>query len=83
MREKVNGYIDNHSNPAKKNIIDQRREHFVQLLSIPEILVEFQITDDDYYRALSISKDNDFELHLKRKPNSCLVNNYFNDGLKA
>lgn len=28
-------------------------------------------------------KDNDFELHLKRKPNSWFVNNNFNDGSKA
>ena len=34
-------------------------------------------------RALSISKDDDFELHLKRKPNSCFTNNYVNDGLKG
>ena len=27
-------------------------------------------------------KDDDFELHLKREPNSCFVNNYFNDGLQ-
>ena len=27
-------------------------------------------------------KDDDFELHLKREPNSCFINNYFNDGLQ-
>ena len=30
-----------------------------------------------YYRALSIAKDEDLELHLKRQPNSSIVNNYF------
>ena len=34
-------------------------------------------------RALSISMDDDFELHLKRKPNSFFTNNYVNDGLKG
>ena len=38
---------------------------------------------DDYYRALSISKDKDLELHLKRQPNSCFVNDYFDAGLKG
>ena len=38
---------------------------------------------DDYYRASSISKDEDLELHLKRQPNSCIDNNYFDVGLKA
>ena len=32
---------------------------------------------------MSISKDEDLELHLKREPNSCFVNNYFDVGLKA
>ena len=41
------------------------------------------ISSEEYYRALSISEDNDYELHLIRPPNSCFVNNYFSDGLKA
>ena len=49
-------------------------------MSISEILAQLQI--DDYYRALSISKD-ELELHLKSKPNFCFVNNYFNDGLNV
>ena len=32
---------------------------------------------------MPISKDEDLELHLKRQPNSCFVNNYFDVGLKA
>ena len=36
-----------------------------------------------YYKALSMSKDEDLELHLKIQPNSCFVNNYFDVGLKA
>ena len=41
------------------------------------------ISSEEYYRALSISEDNDYELHLIRPPNSFFVNNYFSDGLKA
>ena len=32
---------------------------------------------------MSILKDEDLELHLKRQPNSCFVNNYFDFSLKA
>ena len=32
---------------------------------------------------MSISKDADLELHLKRQPNSFFVDNYFDVGLKA
>ena len=79
MLKKVKSYIDNHLNPAKVNIIDPRKK-FVQPLNIPEILAELQITDD-YYGAVSISKVDGLELHLKRKPNSCLVNNCFGNVL--
>ena len=77
---KINSNIDNQLNHVKNKIVDLR---FVQPLSIPEILAELQIADDYYYRALSISKDDGFKLHLKRNPDSCFVNNYFNDWLKA
>ena len=75
MLKKVKSYIKNHLNPVKKKIIDPKKMYS---LSIPEIFA-----DNDYYRILSISKDDDFELHLKTKPNSCFINSYFNDGLKA
>ena len=38
---------------------------------------EFEVSKGDYYRALPISEDNDFEFHLKKQPNSCFVNNCF------
>ena len=65
MLKKVKSYIDNHLNPAKK-YVDRRKENFVYPLRIPEILAEFQIADDNYHRALLISKDDDFELHLQK-----------------
>ena len=61
--------------PAKNNVDDGD--------SILDILREFYINEDDYYNALGISKDNDYELHLVRIPNSCFVNNYFKSGLLA
>ena len=42
-----------------------------------------EISKNDWYRALSISKDEDLELYLKRKPNSCFVSNYFDSYMKA
>ena len=62
---------------------DPTKDNFTQLLSVKEILDELEILKDDYYRALSISKCEDLELHLKREPNSCFVNNYFGIGFKA
>ena len=41
------------------------------------------MSTDAYYRVLSISKDEHLELHLKREPNFCFVNNYFDVCLKA
>ena len=78
LLKEVKSYIDNYLNPVKKNIIDSRK-NVVQPFSIFEVSSKFQIADDDYCTALSISNDNDFELHLKRKPNSCFINNYFVD----
>ena len=47
-------------------MIDSTKDNFTQPLTIKEILHEFEISKDDYYRALSIPTDEDLELHLKR-----------------
>ena len=65
------------------NVIDPTKDNFTQPLSLKEILDELKISKDDYYRAMSISKDEDLELYLKGKPNSCFLSTYFNVGLKA
>ena len=57
-------------------MIDPIKDNFTQPLSLKEILDEIEISKDDYYIALSISKDEDLELHLK-------INYYFDVGLKA
>ena len=80
---KVKGYIDEYLYPRKHNIIDPERENFEQPDTIPQILSKLGITEKEYYSALSISKDSDFEIHLRRPPNSCFVNNYFAEGLRA
>ena len=56
---------------------------FTQPVGIKEILDGLEISKDDYYRALSISKDEDIELHLKGQSNFCFLNNCFNVDLKA
>ena len=58
-------------------MIDLSKDNFTQPLSVKEILDELEISMDDFYRVLSISKDEDLELHLKKEPSSCFVNNYF------
>ena len=83
LLKQVKRYIDNNVNPAKVNLMDPTKDNFTQPLSIKEILDKLEISSDDYYRTLSILKDDDLELHLKRQPNSCFVSNYFDVGLKA
>ena len=83
LLRQVKSFIDNNLNPAKVNVTNPTKNNFTQPLSIKEILDGLDISKDDYCRALSISKDEDLELHLKRQPNSCFVNDYFDVDLKA
>ena len=53
--------------------IDQISDQILEQLGVPET---------DYYSALSISND-DYQVHLKRKGNSCFINNYNPIMLKA
>ena len=41
---------------------------------------KLKILEPDYYVTLSISSDNDFQIHLKREPNACFINSYFVEG---
>ena len=41
------------------------------------------ITQKKYYNALSILSDPDFQIHIKREPNACFINNFFTEGLQA
>ena len=67
MEKYIKSYIDNNLNPAKVNVIDPTRDNFTQPLSVREILDELEICKVEYYGALSLSKDKDLELHLKRQ----------------
>ena len=66
---KVKVFIDKVLNPAKA-------EKYKPDLTIEQILDSLDITEEQYYEALSISVSNDHEIHLKSSPDSCFINNY-------
>ena len=72
---KVKQKIDEMLNPSKEN--------YDATLSEKDILDSVGVTEDQYYWALSISADSDFDLHLKRQVDSCCINNYFVAGIKG
>ena len=43
-------------------MIDPTKDNFTQPLSVKEISDESEISKEDYYKTLSISKDEDLEL---------------------
>ena len=78
----VSDNINEYLNPSKHNFYDVQREDYIKPKSVEEILNTPDINVDAYYRSLEISDDNDFQIHLRRTPNSCFVNNYFRVGLE-
>ena len=72
---KVKQKIDEVLNPSKENYDATATEK--------DILDSVGVTENDYYWALSISPDSDFDLHLKRPVHSCFINNYFVAGIKG
>lgn len=64
-------------------MIDLIKDNFTLPLSVKEVLDELESSKDDYYRAISISEDEQLELYLKKETNSCFINNYFNVGFKS
>ena len=83
LLSKVQNYIDVYLDPRKVNILDSEKPNFEKPKEIVDILEELEIAENDYYHALSISTDNDYQIHFKRPTNSCFVNNYFSEGLMA
>ena len=65
---KVKQVIDETLNPSKPSTYNPNR-------TIKEILESIEVNEYEYYEALSISPGTDYEVHLKRPPNSCFVNN--------
>ena len=68
------------STPEKNNFLDSTADNY-ELDDIPTILQSLGLNETEYYDALSISPDNDFQIHLRCPPNSCFINNYFEEGL--
>ena len=72
LLSKVKRYIDTELNPSKKNIYDSTRSGNEVVKTIEEILPLLEISKEDYEEALSISEDSDYQLYLKRPPNTKL-----------
>ena len=62
---------------------DPTKDNYKEPKTIEEILTELGITKEIYYKNLAISHDNRFQIHYKRSPAACFVNNYFEEGLCA
>ena len=73
---KVKTIINETLNPSKRESYDPSH-------TIAEVLHSIDIAENDYYEVLSVAGGTDFELHLKRPPNSCFINNYNPFILKA
>ena len=69
MLTKVKTVIDETLDPSKHASYSPNR-------SISEILHSAGVTEEDYYEALSVAAGSDFEVHLKRSPSSCFINNF-------
>ena len=72
VKEKINTVL----NPSKSEDYDPN-------LTETDIISSLGITEEEYYNALSISPDSDYDLHLKRPLDSCFINNYFVAGIKG
>ena len=68
-------------NPQKVHVYLPEREDYFNPSLIPNIPSEIGLSTDEYYNALAISTYDTFQIHFKRTPNYCYVNNYFDDGL--
>ena len=45
-------------------------------MTVDSVLSLLHIDKSEYYNCLSISSGTDYEIHFKRPPNSCFINNY-------
>ena len=80
---KVKQYIDSNHAPWRRSILNPLKDNFEESPSIGNILTEPDITEKEYYNALGISIDIDFQRRIKCQPNVCFVNNYFAKNLQA
>ena len=72
---KVKQFINTYLHPKSPDYISN--------ITIDAALDRLDIPVTDYYDGLAISSSEDFEIHLKRFPDSCFVNNYNPTLLKA
>ena len=59
---KVKNYIDTNLDPSKVNILYPERPNFIPCKSITEILGDLGLSEQEYYNALSILLDNDYQI---------------------
>ena len=64
-------------------ILNPSKSEYNPNLTPAQVLATVDISEEDYYWALSMSSDSDYELNLKRSTDSCFINNYFVAGLKG
>ena len=70
-------FIDTHLNSKTNNLYSPAENFYQPDKPINAILQVLQISEDQYYKALSISSDRAFQIHFKRDHKSCFINNYF------
>ena len=76
-------YIHEELNRTQVNVVNPDKANYKPPSTIDEILLELDISKEDCYHALSISVDENYELHLIQPPNSYFMNTYFDKGLRA
>ena len=64
-------------------ILNPSKPEYNPNLTAAQVLATADISEQDYYWALSVSADSDYELHLKRSTDSCFINNYFVAGVQG
>ena len=71
----VKSKIDEILNPGKSKYIPN--------VTAAQVLKTVDISEQNYYWALSVLADSDYELYLKRSTDSCFINNYFVAGVQG
>ena len=75
-RTTVKQYIDSNLDPRRKTILNPFKENFEKVSSIQNIVMELNIINE-------LQSDSDFQIHIKREPNACFINNFFIEGLQV
>ena len=66
---RVKTFINEFINPSDK-------DNYKQGMTVDSVLSLLHIDKSEYYNCFPIASGTDYEIHLKRPPNSCFVNNY-------